>query len=205
MSHAAPAIDELSQNLPEEFDWSQLKRRELMFVLYYAALNENGARAALAAGYAETTAYKQAGSWIGKSRETSKKPHLYDAYQALISEKMQELWIDAGALLEKALKMLEPTPLDFLEDREGVLDVKSPADIPPEKWEGVREFSIVPGKFGKIKKISMWDRPRLAIELIKLNNQAPEKFLHEHSGPDGGPIQHAVPQVVKEHLDRAYD
>ena len=79
---------------------SSLSKKETLFVAEYLT-DYNASTAAKRAGYAESTALGKAPSWVGKSREASTKPHVYDAIHARMGGMLAKLKITADAVLEE--------------------------------------------------------------------------------------------------------
>jgi len=184
-------------------DWSQCSAKERIFLLEYL-IDFNAARAARAAGYSQTTADKQAASWIGKSRESSKKPHLYDLFQELLEARARQCWLDGQAVLEELARIGFARIGDYVEFTDGRLTIKDLESIPREAQAAIQEISAQPTKFGTHHKIKLHDKIQA---LVKLGQHAGLfKEQVEHSGPDGGPIEHRleVPGAVKEKLDEIF-
>lgn len=86
----------------------QLTNKQAAFVQEYLKDN-NAAQAAMRAGFAESTARKQAHSWVGKNRHDCpvKYQHIWDAAQAAMDERMDRLKVDADYVLKKLVNMME--------------------------------------------------------------------------------------------------
>jgi phage terminase small subunit len=92
----------------------KLSPKEKVFVAEYL-VDCNATAAAIRAGYAESTADKKAPSWVGKSRESSTKPHVWEAIQAELNKSLEKLNITKDSIL-KELALIGFTDLaDFLD------------------------------------------------------------------------------------------
>jgi len=75
-----------------------LSRRQMVFIDEYLK-DLNAEQAAIRAGYARSTARKESGLWLGKSRQKSKYPAMWDAVQAAMDARSQRTQIDSDYVL----------------------------------------------------------------------------------------------------------
>ena len=75
-----------------------LNPKERMFVVEYL-VDKNATQAALRAGYAKSTAEKKAPLWVGKSRDRSPKPHVWDAVEKGLEELAQRALVTADEVV----------------------------------------------------------------------------------------------------------
>ena len=71
-----------------------LTAKQNVFIKEYL-VDLNATQAALRAGYAQSTASKKAPLWVGKSRSSSPKPHVWDAVQRSMGKRSSELEVTA--------------------------------------------------------------------------------------------------------------
>ncbi len=185
-------------------DWSGCSPKERIFLLEYM-IDFNAARAARAAGYSESTALKQAASWIGKSRDSSRKPHLYDLFHELLDARARQCWLDGQAVLDELARIGFARIGDYVRwDQDGNLTFVPPEELPKGAMAAIQEISAQPTKHGVHRRVRLYDKVGA---LFKLGQHAGLfKDQVEHSGPGGGPIEHAValPGPVKEKLDEIF-
>lgn len=184
-------MDELTpQNLEQLPAFNACSARERLFLLNLA-VDFNAARAAREVGYSESTAQKQAAGWIGKNRESSAKPHLYDAFQELLELRGRACWLRAEDVLS------ELAAIGFADigqvaswDEYGRLCVKPSEQMTSVQRRVIQEISYTPGKHGAAQKVKLHDKLGALTLLGKHLGLFVERT--EHSGPDGGPIQLAM-------------
>ncbi len=78
----------------------KVKEQEQKYVLYYF-IHGNACKAAKMSGYSQSTAENTASSWIGSSRAASLKPHLFDLYNELKQEQIEQYKVKAGLLIKE--------------------------------------------------------------------------------------------------------
>lgn len=100
---------------------SNLSPKEQRFVDEYL-IDLDPQRAAVAAGYSETTARTKSYGWIGKPTD---KPHVYEAVQAAQSARAEKLELDADDVLRHALQLA-------VYDVRGLFDAAG-EPLPPQK------------------------------------------------------------------------
>ena len=88
-----------------------LSNKQQRFVEEYMK-DTNAAQAAIRAGYAASTADKKAPLWVGKSREKSSQPKVWDAVQAGLTELSEEAKMDAAWILEEQRRIYDRTLID---------------------------------------------------------------------------------------------
>lgn len=77
---------------------SKLTAKQQVFVDEYLK-DLNATQAAIRAGYSATTANKKAPLWVGKSRDKSPYPMIWDAVQVAMDERAKRTQIDADYVL----------------------------------------------------------------------------------------------------------
>lgn len=179
----------------------ELNAKEKIFVQEYL-IDLNATQAAIRAGYAATTADKQAPLWIGKNRATcpENKRHIWDAVHKAIEERIERTKIDADYVLKTLADWLEADPCDIIdEDTGGYLPIHNW----PKVWRqmltaaDVKEIFEYQGdrgnrsreKIGEIIKYRFIDKVR-ALELTGKHIDV-KAFTEsrEISGPNGKPIK----------------
>ena len=167
----------------------QLDAREQRFVEEYL-IDLDPKRAAIAAGYAKTTARTKAFGWVSKSKCT--KPHVLAAINEALEARAERTKIDADWVLlrlqdevtadlaeiyreDGSLKPIHEWPLIF---RQGLV---SGLDVDEEFEEGV--------KVGRVSKVKLSDRIK-RLELIGKHVDV-QAFSErkEIGGIGGGPIE----------------
>lgn len=101
-----------------------LNARERRFVEEYL-LDLDPRRAALAAGYAETTAASKAYQWVRKSKE---KPHVSIAIEAALADRSKRTQVTADQVMDELAKVGFSNLLDFFSitsDGEPYVDLSS--------------------------------------------------------------------------------
>ena len=184
-------------------DWSQISSRDRIFLLELL-VDGNAARAARAAGYAESTADKQAASWIGNNRESSKKPHLFDIYQQLLEARARECWVDAKSVLDELAHIGFADIGDYVEsDEYGDIVFKNLKSMDPAKRRAIQSIETNPTRFGKQRKLKLHDKLGALVKLGQNIGLFPNKV--ELTGQDGGPVEFTrVPPATKEKLNEIY-
>lgn len=168
---------------------ADLTAKQQRFVDEYL-IDLNATQAAIRAGYSQDTAYS-----IGW--ENLRKPEIAEAIQAAQKERSDRTRIDAAWVLRR-LAVESQADLAELYDEKGAL---RPISEWPMIWrqglvagiETAQEFEEVDGKkvpIGLVHKVKLSDRIR-RLELIG-KHIAVGAFAerHEHTGKDGGPIEH---------------
>jgi len=93
-----PEIVEEGEGPPPSF--KNASEQEQKFVLYLF-IHGSALKAAVMAGYSQNTSRSVAASWIGASRDTSLKPHLFDLYNDLKQEQIEQYKVKAGLLIKE--------------------------------------------------------------------------------------------------------
>jgi len=183
-------VIEKSRRETIEIIGDNLSSRQLLFVQEYP-VDLNAKKAALRAGYAESSADKYAASLLNN-------PKIQDAIRQVMAERAKRLQITADRVLEEYAKIGFADIKDFLtfETKEVVVDVdkngKPITDYqtvvslkPSYKVDGtmISEVSLKDGSL----KFKLHDK-KGALDMIgKHLGMFIEK--HEHTGKDGGPIE----------------
>jgi len=173
----------------------QLDPREQRFVDEYL-LDLDPKRAALAAGYAETTASTKSFGWVSNSQST--KPHVFAAVAKAKAERSERTKIDADWALERLARLADASVGDFLviPDDSNLSPHFDLRDATPEQLatiEGLQlDRSWVGGEDGgTVDKIKITLPSKLrALELIGKHVDV-QAFVErkEITGKDRGPIQ----------------
>jgi len=133
----------------------------------------NATAAAIRAGYAKSTANKQAPLWVGKNRDScpEKMRHVWDAVQVAKGERIERTKVDADYVLERLVEIDLMDIGDILDDSGVPLPVKqwpetwrrylSAMDV-AEFYEGGGDDRKVAGLLKKIK----WPDKLKNLELI---------------------------------------
>lgn len=100
-----------------------LTAKQQAFVNEYL-IDLNATAAAKRAGYSDTTANGKAHAWVGKSREKSKAPHVWDAVQEAIQKRAERTQIDADWLLKRLAEEVEADIADIYDDKGNLKPVK---------------------------------------------------------------------------------
>lgn len=94
----------------------KLTKKEQIFVDEYL-LTMNAEKAALAAGYAESTARKQAPLWIGKNRQAKQfKKHLAEAISEAMDKRSERTGIDSDFVLQELAAVWNADICDIIDD-----------------------------------------------------------------------------------------
>ena len=170
-----------------------LDAREKLFVAEYL-IDLDPKRAALAAGYAKSTAEQKSYGWVRNSKPTKKNVH--EAILKAQNARLERLDIDADWIRRRLQDELEADLLDLYDDdgrlrpmkewplvwRQGL--VQSLETVKTSIGEGDDELFNV-----RVDKLKLPDRiKRLELAGKHINVQA---FVErrEHSGPGGAPMQ----------------
>ena len=165
----------------------QLDARERRFVEEYL-IDLDPKRAALAAGYAETTAHVKSYGWVCKG---GTKPHVFTAIREAMAARSERTQIDADWVLTRLADEATADLADLYEDGGGLK--------PVAEWPLIWRQGLVSGldvdeafedgeKQGQVTKVKLSDRIR-RIELIgkHINVQAFTE-RKEIGGIGGGPV-----------------
>lgn len=129
-------------DLPKEIA-EKLNDREHLMAYAYVRNGCKAEPAALEAGFAESTARKQSARWIGKNRQESKKPHLYDAIEFLMQYVLKELQVTEDDIFKEMAKLGFSSIDDYFEaDEQGRPRLKKWDDIPEEKRAAISSIEI---------------------------------------------------------------
>ena len=144
---------------------------------YVGPANFNASEAARRAGYSEKTAYS-----IG--HENLSKPEI----EAAIEERLDELSMSAAEATKRLTDWARADPSEVIEVHEG------------GRWSLDLEGAIETGAIRLIKelsydaegrpKVKLHDAKDAVIQLAKIRGLYVDRV--EHTGKDGGPIEHAV-------------
>jgi len=164
--------------------------KQKAFVAEYLANGFNATKAAISAGYSERSA-----SSIGE--ENLRKPEIATLLAKKVGTALNKIDFSVDRTLEYVARMAFFDPADLFES-DGSL--KLIQNISPEArtviaglevsdiWdlgEGEQKSII-----GRLKKVKLSDRKGALDMLMRYHALYRDKM--EHSGPDGGPIQHAI-------------
>lgn len=151
-------------------------------------LDWNHTRAALAAGYSKSTAEKKSYSWVGKSRETSVYPEMYDYVQELQKDLSRVSGVTPLRNL-LALKRIGYTNLADLKDDWTTL--KDWNDLTPDQKSCISEIVTTETKKGDIvtttTKIKVHNPKDYIAEMNKMIGAYPAEKV-EVTGKNGGAI-----------------
>ena len=187
-----------------------LSKKERLFVAEYL-VDYNATAAAKRAGYAESTALGKAPGWVGKSREASTKPHVYDAIHARMGLMLDTLNISADMVLEELAVLGFVNMADLVEWGPDGVRVKSSAEIGmnTKAVAQIKETRTVIGSdkaSGKdvlkiVTEIKLHDKLKALTKLGDHLGLFTQKV--ELTGKDGGPIQHqgGLSSELQEMLD----
>jgi len=167
---------------------ADLTEKQKRFVEEYL-VDLNATQAAIRAGYSKDTAY--AIGW-----ENLRKPEISEAISTARQEQTKRTQIDADWILQR-LAMEADADIADLYDDNGAL---KPVAEWPVVWrtglisgiETEQEFEEVAGKkvpAGIVHKVKISDRVRRLELLGKHVRVGAFTERHEHSGPEGGPIE----------------
>lgn len=147
----------------------------------------NATRAAIAAGYSEQTADKKSWAWVGKSREVSEYPEMYDYVQEI----RQNLEKAAGlSALRNLLELKKIAFANMADLRESWAEAKEFQDLTPDQKAAIAEIWTETTNIGdgdewmlRKTKIKLHDKLK-AIEMINrmLGYNAPDKIDHTSQG-----------------------
>ncbi len=103
-----------------ERDENKLDTREAAFVIAYL-LCKVASKAALEAGYSESTAKTHAYQWVGESRIKCppNKRHVWDAVKQAIDDQQRAAKIDAAFVLTRLAAMIDADPVDIIDEVTG--------------------------------------------------------------------------------------
>jgi phage terminase small subunit len=164
---------------------------------YVSDLIPNAAQAAIRAGYSAKCA-RQIGHVL------LKQPGVKAAIEAAQKAQYKRIHMTKEAVLAGLAEIASVDVRDLFNEDGELLPLK---EIPPgvrraiagidveELFEGRGESRK---KVGRARKIKLWDKVRALEMLAKHHKLITEKV--EHSGPDGGPIRHALSEMSEEAL-----
>lgn len=185
-------------------DIRELDDREKRFVQEYL-LDPNTRRAAIAAGYSETTASTKAHQWASESNPT--KPWVVrelKRQQARLARK-HELSVDRVLEELKLIGFFDIGDVMRTDPETGKLYVRDLNELTPRERRAIGELTqttterIEQGKDGEsatvIEKVHLSVKPHAKIQALRmlmdhLGMDAPKK--NELTGKDGGPIEHEL-------------
>jgi len=121
----------------------KLTDKQFLFVENYL-LDPNAVKAALAAGFAESTAKKKAALWVGDSR--SKCPanmrHVWDAYNEAKEKRSEDTGIDAQWVLKRAALLADFNIRKFLKVDDIGNAVYNFKDATDDDWYCISEYTV---------------------------------------------------------------
>lgn len=167
-----------------------LNRQEKIFVARYI-VDFNAYQSAKDAGYAESTALKNAAMWVCEDRDKSIKPHVWDAVQEAIAARMERIELTQDWVVDKLRNLAEANIMDYItvdENGLAIVNLKGMSRDQAAALRGVKVKQITEDgkRVGEEVDLRLSD-PKPALELLgKHVGMWPSK--HEHSGPGGGPI-----------------
>lgn len=164
----------LSTAIREDRDMTRqrMTAKQALFIEEYL-LDLNATQAAIRAGYAKSTANKQASLWVGKTREAcpEKMRHVWDAIQVAKGERIERAQVDADYVLRRLIEIDEMDVADILDEFGVTLPVRqwpsvwrrylTAMDV-AELYEGGGDDRQVAGLLKKIK----WPDKVKNLELI---------------------------------------
>lgn len=113
-------------------------------------LSGNYTQAAVDAGYTKTVGSKKAFKWVGKSREESEYPEMYDLYVKLMKreqERLEKKYDMDKAFVKKVLKpILEAKITDYFELKRGKVVLKDFKTLTEDQVSAIE--SIKPTRYG---------------------------------------------------------
>jgi phage terminase small subunit len=147
----------------------------------------NGRAAAVRAGYSEKTARVMA-------QQNLEHPAVVEHLNKLIKQRSERTQITADTVITETARLAFADLRKLFDENGGLLPVQQwPDDTAAavasveidELFEGFGENRI---QVGHTKKVKLWDKPRSLEMLGKHLKLWVERM--EHTGPNGGPIQH---------------
>lgn len=181
--------------------FSQLTRRQQLFVAEYVANKGNGKRAAIAAGYSQNAATQQASLLLTypKVREAIEKrwAKAFDRYDVTPEKITRELAKMAFGNVEDFISIQDDGSIiiDFSTATSDQLASLSSIQV-DEYVEGRGED----GRLVKSIKFKQWDKRAALMDLAKLATMLPADRL-QISGPGGGPIEVKSSPIDLDKLD----
>lgn len=172
----------------------QLDAREQLFVGEYL-IDLDPKRAAIAAGYAKTTAATKSFGWVSKSEST--KPHVLAAIVAALGERSERTKIDADWVLRRLAALDRTSMADFLViPEDGGTPNFDLSDATPEQLAAIEGLQLDThwekgDDGGRIEKIKLTLPGKLkTLELIGKHVDV-QAFAErkEIGGIGGGPIE----------------
>lgn len=158
----------------------------------------NATQAAIRAGYSEKSAYSQA-------HDLLKKPTVQALLKSLAEKQVERVEVRADDVLKEMMRM-GYSDVRGLYDEKGVIKpmsewsddlARAVASIESEElFEGSGDSKTW---IGYVKKVKLWSKNQ-AVEMLAKN----QKLLtdrHEHSGPDGKPIEIKPAELTDEQLE----
>lgn len=103
----------------------RLTAKQSQFVEEYL-IDLNATQAAIRAGYADSTAHKQASLWVGKTRNhcPEKMRHVWDAVQVAKGDRMERTQIDADYVLQRMVEIDKMDVADIMDEDGNLLPIK---------------------------------------------------------------------------------
>jgi len=184
----------------------KLSAKEKRFVEEYL-IDLDPKRAALAAGFAASTAGSKAYQWVSDSKV---KPHVFAAILKAQGKRSERTEITQDAVLKELAKigfanigdMLRVTP-----DGDPFLDL---SDLTPEQTAALSEVTVEDYMEGRGEnarevrrvKVKLWDKRAALVDMGK--HLGMFKNLHEHTGKNGGPIETVSREMTAKEAADAY-
>jgi phage terminase small subunit len=191
---------------------AKVSAKQRRFVAEYL-VDHNATQAAIRAGYSKRTARQQASDLLSK-------PDIAQALQEALAAQQKRLEVKADDVLRELMRIglcdlgqafddqgrlrpLHEMPEDVRRAIAGIEveeEYSNPfADLPRVTDDGLERDGGAKVAIGRVAKVRFWDKPK-ALELLgKYLKLFTEK--HEHTGKDGGPIEHGSSPEQIEKVD----
>lgn len=184
-----------------------LTARQSLFVQEYL-IDLNATRAAKRAGFADSTAEKKAPLWVGKSRDSCPPGmrHVWDAVDEAMRARSERIQADADYVLRRLVEIDQMDVLDIMADDGSLLPLREWPKIWRQFISGMDISELFEGRgderemIGVMKKIKWPDKVKNLEMLGRHMSVQAWRDRHEHSGPNGKPIQHEH-KATKEEVD----
>ncbi len=170
-----------------------LTPKQARFVEEYS-VDLNAAQAAIRAGYARSTAEKKAPCWVGKSRDLSTQPDIWDAVNAAIEARSERTKVKADQVVGELARLGFSNMGDYVSltsDGAPFIDLSK---LSREQWAAISEVTVEDFMEGRGEdarqvrrvKVKLHDK-RGSLDLLGRHfGLFPNR--HHVSAPDGGPV-----------------
>lgn len=157
--------------MAKKSDPTKLSKMQEMFVqCYLADPKMNAAQAAMRAGYAESTAYSQASTWVGTNRETCppKMHHVWDAVHAALEARRMSVKVEAQDILIMLKEMAEADIAEAFDENGELREIKDMPKALRNLLTGMDVFEVMDEDSQRLASRTKKPRFTKKLEVIEL-------------------------------------